>query len=294
MAGHGTLARILVATLATLGISCQGASQESERALERLKEIHQTLMDRDQVFSIRETLAELEVLEPKLPADNPVVQGELNYLRGYVLARKGEAEEAFTRTGEALRIDALSPFLPEEERVYAIHRLATLAEEIGEWDVAIESDRKILSLSGSEFNEDQRLGIRAQLGFCLHEAKNYAEAMTVNQALLAEGEKRYGLDSTQLLVVITNLAQNAYELGEFEVAKSFLERRLSIATKHEAQSHIDDSFFQLGVLAFEQGHSKEAESLMKRRLELTEKSGDEDRIESAQEDLRILYEKMGR
>ncbi|MDP9195704.1 MAG: tetratricopeptide repeat protein [Pseudomonadota bacterium] len=288
--------KILVATITTMGFSCPANAQDAGAAAARLKEIHRTVMDPQQVFSIRVTLAELEKLKQDIPASDIEAQGEFHYLQAFVLYRAGKMAEALPHSLEALRIDDKKPFLTAYERSRFIYSIARQAEDTGQWGTAIEHYRRAIPLfdADPEFDEDQRLGARERLGFCLHEAGQYQEALTLNREILAKGEKLFGPDSEKLLVVITNLSQNTYMLGQADESRRFLERRLAIATKHDDQNHVDDSLFQLGVLAFEQGHPDEAEKWMKRRLDLARKSGDDDRIDKAEEDLQILYKKMGR
>ncbi|MDR2690526.1 MAG: tetratricopeptide repeat protein [Azoarcus sp.] len=280
-----------VALMMALGLSCNASGGTT--VLERLREMHQMLMDPEQIFSISATMTELDALAAKIPSGDSPARGEVDFLRGYVHGRKGESAEAVHFTREALRIDAVTSFLTENDRNYALYRLAVNAKDAGEWEIAIDAYKRVIPrfARNPALDDSQRLGMQENLGFCLHEAGKYAEAMTINKKVLAGGERLFGAKSPELLNVINNLAQNAYELKDYVAARIYLERRLKIAAQHEEVFHVDDSLFQLGVLAFEQGQPKEAEDFMKRRLELARKSGDEDRIKNAEEDLRVLYEK---
>lgn len=270
----------------------------AEDALPRLKEIHRLVMDPSRTFSISETLAELDGFERDLAGTAPdgIARGELNYLRGFILYRAGRTQDSLAPMREALRIDALTSFLPGSERTRALYRLANQAETLKQWPLAIETYRQVLPLFDADqaVTPTQRLGTRERLAFCLHEAKRFTEARQLNQEVLEGGEQLFGPESEKLLVVITNLAQNKYELGDFAGARAILERRLAIAGKHGDEARVEDSLFQLGVLAFEQDQRQEAESFMRRRLALAEKSGNADRIAEAKEDLDILYQKLGR
>ncbi|WP_243368339.1 tetratricopeptide repeat protein [Microvirga solisilvae] len=253
-------------------------------------------MDPDQFFSIRETLAELNTLEKKVSSGDQEAQGELNFLRGFVLYRAERAAESLPPSVEALRIDAARPFLSDQERTRLTYNIALQAEAVGDWRMAIEFYKKAMPLfdAASEYSEDQRLGLRERLAYCLHEARSYSEALALNKQVLAGGEKLFGPDSSKLYTVLTNLAQNAHALNEMSAARGFLERLLDIAMKRKAMDKVDTALFQLGVLSSEEGRFKEAEAFMKRRLELAEKSGNASRIADAKEDLEILYEKTPR
>jgi tetratricopeptide (TPR) repeat protein len=292
------LKRVAAVLMTAFGLSnisnISNSASKEPVVFDRLREIHQRLMDPEQVFSISATLATLDALEAQVPEGDLPARGELNFLRGFVFGRNKESTEAVHFTREALRIDAATPFLTEDDRSNALYRLAINAEDAKEWDVAIDAYKRVIPLFAQDpsLNDSQRLGTLERLGFCLHEAEKYAEAMTVNREVIAKGEQLFGTESPKLLKVLTNLAQNAYELKDYATAQSFLERRLKIAKQYEKAFDVDDSLFQLGVLAFEQGRQKEAEDFMKRRLEIARKSGDHERIENAEDGLRMLYEKL--
>ena len=290
------MGRSLAVILSLTGLVSPAFSGEAKGSLQRLKEMHQTLMDLNRVFSISATLAELKQLEKTIPAGDSEARGELNYLRGFVLYRADRPAEALPPSLEALRIDTAIPFLPDRERTRLIYNIAFQAEAIGDWRTAIDHYRKAMPLfdASSEYSEDQRLGLRERFAYCLHEAGRYSEALALNMQVLAGGEKLFGLESNKFFTVLTNLAQNAYVLGDLSTAQGYLERLLAIATKHDDRDQINTALFQLGVLSFEQGRFEKAEAFMKRRLALAEKSGVSDRIADAKEDLEILYTKMKR
>lgn len=271
------------------------ARAQAPSATARLQEIRQMIMDPGQIFSISATLAELDGLERRLGSEqaDPTGHGELNYARGFLHYRAGRPEQAVGPMQTALRIDEGSHFLNEKERARFTYQLASQAEELKLWDTAIDAYRKASAAFEADpaESEDQRAGTLERLAYCLHEARRFGEARTINERVLATGERLFGGDSDKLLVVITNLAQNSYELGDFDAARRYLDRRLAIATAKGRSSHVDDALFQLGVLAFERGQKREAEDFMTRRLEIARRSGDRARITAAEEALAILHEK---
>lgn len=192
----------------------------------------------------------------------------------------------------AMRTDDVSA----DEDSGADYALARQAEAAGQWQTAIDHYQRMIPRIDADpaMSEDQRCGVRERLAFCLHEAECYAEARTINEEILARGETLFGPESDKLLVVIANLSQNAYCLGDLATARTLLERHLSLASRHRDTSCVDASLFQLGVLSFEQGQAQEAKRFMKHRLSLAEESADPERIADAEADLRILYEKLGR
>ena len=56
----------------------------------------------------------------------------------------------------------------------------------------------------------------------------------------------------QIRGVLTNIAQNCYELGEFDQARAYLQERLQIALNAQDHATVYDCYFQLMVLAHEQ------------------------------------------
>lgn len=269
-------------------------TQGEHGVTQRLQELHRMIMDPTRTFSASATLKELEELEARVSPLPTEARGELCYIRGFILYRTGRGAEALGPSSEAMRIDASQPFLPASERPHFLYSVAKQAEEVGEWDIAIDTYTQVIPLFDADpgLSESQRLGTRERLAFCLHEAGKYGEAFAINESILASGVRLFGPDSEDLLVVITNLAQNAYKLGDLGKAKSFLSRRLDIALKHDAAFHVDDALFQLGVVAYEQGQPDVAEMFMRRRLELARASDDPWRVEEAEEALEELHRRM--
>lgn len=164
-----------------------------------------------------------------------------------------------------------------------VYLLAVHAEQMGHWSDAIRYYEKSIALFDTvpKVDENQCAGTQERLAYCLHEAGEYLRARQINEQVLATGERLYGANSSKLNVVLTNLAQNAYMLHDYDTARTLLERRLALSLQHDESAHIDDCLFQLGVLAFEQGRLDDAQALMQRRLDLASKSGDLQRIEDA-------------
>ena len=141
---------------------------------------------------------------------------------------------------------------------------------------------------------DQRLGIRQQLGYVLHEAKRHAEALEVNVPLLADGERLHGKDDDNLRGLITNIAQNLHALGRKSEADPYFVRAIALAKASGKIWNEQDLLFQRGVLAFELGRHDEARRLMRERIDLLVKNNRTKLIEGAREDLTILEGKIRR
>lgn len=281
--------------LQPIGASSARAQTSS---LGRLRDIRELVLDPKREFSISRTLAELDEIETTIKGTGPdsPERGELNYLRGFIHYKAKRPEQSLPPSVEAIRIDDAAPFLPPALKLKFVYNVATQAAELGRWPLAVTHYRKSLALfpSDPDTTEDQRLGTMQELAYCLHEAKQFAEAKAVNEEVLAGGERLHGAESDKLITVLNNLAQNVYGLGDLEAPRPLLERRLAIALKHGEDEAAEDTLFQLGVLAFETGRKDEAETLMKRRLAMAEASRDPARIRAAKVDLEELHAKMRR
>jgi len=293
---RGVLPTACAAALAILGGASPTTAENAQEARARLAEIRRTVTDPGGFYSVSATLAELDKIEQKVSTGDLRARGEVNYLRGFVLYRAGGPKESLPPSREAFRIDSAVPFLATGERTPLLYSIAEQAAKLDDWGIAIDAYRKVIPLldANPEIPQQERLWAREQLAYCLHEAGSFAEALTVNKEALAEGEKLSGPDSDKLLIVLTNLAQNNYALGDKASARRLLERVLSIATKHRNTKHLDNSLFQLSALSFDEGRPAEAEKFMKERLAQARKSGDPAWIKDAQEDLAMLHEKMRR
>ena len=261
----------------------------------RLAELQTTLFDPNARFSISATLAELSSLETGAAAGpDSSVLGRITFLRAFVEYKAKRPEDSIRDGIAALRIDAKSPFLSDSERMHLLYETASQAENSGDCQTAVPYFQQALVLMKSDpaSTQGERLGTAERIGYCLHELKRYDEARTLNQATLAGGIALYGADSPKLTTVLTNLAQNTYELKDFAAARGYLQQALAIATKAHEPDKVDNYLFQLGVLAFETHDSAEALRLMQSRVPLAEASGQSDLTKKAKDDLAILLGKL--
>jgi tetratricopeptide (TPR) repeat protein len=264
-----------------------------EKPLERLAEINKMVFDPNARFSRKAVLAELDRIETATGADTPD-RGRVTYLR-HVVERKAGRDANSVQHGEAaLSIDERTPFLAPRDRMMLIYYIAQHAEGDDDCAAALPLYRRTIALmtDSRDIKEDERLAARERLGYCLHETRQFAEARHVNEGVLSGAEALFGLDSPKLMTVLTNLAQNNYELKDLDTTRSIMERVLPIAIKVDDAEVIDRTLFQLGVLAFETGRADDACDLMQRRLDLATASGDEERIETAEEALQTLKKKL--
>ena len=136
--------------------------------------------------------------------------------------KHGDYAEALQLGDACLALESASAIAPADH-ILLIHRVATSAENMERYDVALSRYRTVLdfdaSAKGSLLTDAQRLGVRENIGFVLHEDKQYAQAVASNRATLTEAERIFGPGDGRLTTILTNLAQNEYELGQFAEAE---------------------------------------------------------------------------
>jgi tetratricopeptide (TPR) repeat protein len=254
---------------------------------QRFAPVHATVLDTDGAFSYSETYPKLEAIEQlarRIGADSPERARVLD-LMSLVRFKHGDYAEALLLGDACLALTSASAIVPAD-RILLMHRVATSAENMERYDLAVSGYRTVLdfdaSAKGSLLTDAQRLGVREHIGFLLHEDKEYAQALASNRATLAEAERIFGPNHGHLTTILTNLAQNTYELGQFAEAQATLQRSLGIARGAGKDDMADEMLFQLGVLAFERGDVEGARSRMKERLQTATDAHDDERIAHAQ------------
>lgn len=254
---------------------------------QRFAPVHTTVLDPGGAFSYSETYPKLEAIEQlarRIGADSPERARVLD-LMSLVRFKHGDYAEALQLGDTCLALKSATAIAPAD-RILLIHRVAKSAENMERYDVAVSRYRTVLdfdaSAKGSLLTDAQRLGVRENIGFVLHENKEYAQALASNRSTLADAERIFGPNDGRLTTILTNLAQNTYELGQFAEAQATLQRSLDIARAAGKDEVADEMLFQLGVLAFERGDIEGARSRMKERLQAAADAHDDERIAQAQ------------
>lgn len=260
-----------------------------------LQGLRATLLDSDAVFSGSAMLESLVALQ-----DRALQLGEHSPQRGWLAesisrlqSKRGDSESVLEHGRLALAIHQQRPFLDDEAFFYLHYRLATAAQD--EQAFADSLAHLAVCLAHPQLaslDPEQQLGLRQTRGYLLHEAGRFAEALASNQALLADGERAFGVNDERLGQVLNNLAQNHYELGQPERSQAALLRRLAIAEKAQAHDEQAQALFQLGVLAWELGDAQVARSWFQQRLLRAQALDDDDLIEAAQDDLTDLERRV--
>jgi len=192
--------------------------------------------------------------------------GMLEYRRGDRLKARG------------LLIDGLGvdPGAADPNQLVRDHYfLAGVASDLRNFQLAAEHYAKAAqcSAAATDFDVNQRLGIRERQAFALHEAGRFMDAYEVNRSLLEEGEGRFGADDPRLGTVIVNTAQNLYGLRRLAEAESYLQRALVSAQAGGEIEREQDFLYQLAVLAAEQGKVTAARGYLAERVTRLERGG---------------------
>lgn len=183
----------------------------------------------------------------------------------------------------------------EAERSLFYGWASLYAERAGLYDEALKLGQKGLAIVEEDnASLDRKIILKRNYGFILHEAGRFEAARQYNLETLAylekvkdsSEEKNWRLEREKL---ITNLAQNAYELKDFSSAEKYLNQRLALTETHlaEFESERIDTYFQLGVLAAERGDQVTAKAQLDKMLDLAKASGKDSEIKSAEQ--RMAY-----
>ena len=132
------------------------------------------------------------------------------------------------------------------ERLYW---LGVTAEAAGQWETALTHLRAAQQLIEAGqgrpdvWTPSRKLGLRERIGYALHEAGHYIQALTHNQQLLQDARQTLGADNPHLRSVLNNLAQNAYDLRDLPQAEQWLHERLRVASlPHNAAAEAGTAF----------------------------------------------------
>lgn len=223
----------------------------------RFAPLYTTVFTEGGTFSGSAMSADLQALEPLLRQPGTAARDifRLYYTEASVYARRGMPEEAAAAARKALAAlpepgsaelayphfflrhssirwladsgqhDAALKLVHSIQARYPLQRIASLPPEM-RWDSSGAEPR------ARDFpSQLQILGVYEDEAYVLHEQGRYREAKQANMRLLAVARERLkalGMPQ-QLRGVLTNIAQNCYELGELDEARAYLQERLQIA-----------------------------------------------------------------
>jgi tetratricopeptide (TPR) repeat protein len=211
---------------------------------------------------------------------------QLLILLGRVEFKRRDLAKARDFLIDGLAMDA-GPTADANELTRDHYLLAGVAGDLKSFQTAAEHYDKAVEFSkaATEFDANQKLGIRERHAFALHEAKRYAEAYAANLELLEDAERLFGAGDHRLSTVLINMAQNLYALKKLAEAQTYLQRALDIAQARSDIEREQDLLYQLAVLASEQGSAGEARGYLAERVERLEKRGPSKLMEAARRSL---------
>jgi tetratricopeptide (TPR) repeat protein len=238
-------------------------------------------------------LAKLETLARQI-GEQSTERARVLRILSLAQIKQGKYEDVIASASKSLEIQAKSGALPAPAPFQLHYQIAVAAEALGRDDLELTHVREAVALLGTapELPPDQRLGLRQKLGYALHKAGDYKEALAVNEAALKDAEKLFGPDDARLLGLLNNTAGNQFELKNYPAAGKLLQRRLDLATKSHEIEIADDSLLQLSLLALQEGDPTAARQLLERRVALVKDSGNAVLIEKARQDLAEFDRKM--
>jgi tetratricopeptide (TPR) repeat protein len=261
----------------------------------RVAALKAEIYDPNVTFSRSAKLAELRMLVDDGKARGNALDAVRDSLLMIALieSKGGETKDVVAACREAFAIKDAST-LPDERSARAHHMCADHLKDLEEFEEAATHYRLgIQSMKlAPVFTEDQRLGSGQDLGYVLHEAGKYQEALENNLEVLAGGERLHGAENPLLRSLVTNIAQNLHSLERKTDAGPYLLRALAMARADEKVWHEQDLLFQLGVLAHETGDNETARRHMKERIDVIKKHKRDDLLADATDDLKILEDKI--
>lgn len=269
----------------------------AEQFAQRFNPLRDTVYDASAMFSGSAMSADLAALRPLaegLGAESTEL-AQLLWLQFVVYSKRQMDDEGLPLGLRALAIRSAQGDLTPTERYEQHYAIGESALQSEEYDTAIEHLRQSAHWAdhaSATLSAEQKLGIREEIGYALHEAERFAEALAHNQQLLADAQRAFGsATDVRLSGLINNLAQNAYELGDAPQAQRYLQQRLALGQALKDDDIVLDTLFQQGVLAHESGNSALAHSLLQQRVAIAHANGDEDLLEEARATLAELAER---
>lgn len=272
-------------------------SSPAQQFAQRFTPLRDTVYDEGAMFSGSAMSADLAALRPlaeTLGAESAEL-AELLWLQFVVYSKRQMDDEGLPLGLRALAIRSARGSLTPTDRYQQHYALGESALQSEEYDTAIDHLRQAAHWAdqeGAALSMEQKLGIREEIGYALHEAGRFSQALAHNQQLLADAQAAFGTSTdVRLSGLINNLAQNAYELGDHAAARSHLAQRLALGQALHDDDIVLDTLFQQGVLAHETGDAALARSLFEQRVAMAHVSGDEDLLAETQATLAELAER---
>lgn len=258
--------------------------------LEKLKALEFQILDPGARFSASEALHDLLAIHEELHLSAAAAREQQRalHLIHLVNFKIEKFEEAFEYGFRAMKIDPEIGHLSSNAAMMFPYRMGECAMKLAHFSEAVSYYKQVLVVLNeqSEEESDAKLGTLEKIGFCLHEAGSFEEAYDSNLGLLERAEAFFGEADPTLSSVLTNLANNLYEMGQFPEAQSFLARGYGICAEIPEKAY--EFLFQLGVIAAESGDIEMAEEWFQRQLAMAELLAHDDFIDEALSNLAMI------
>lgn len=259
----------------------------AKRFAKKFNRLRRTVYDAKSMFSGSRMSADLAALQPlaeAVGADSDEM-ADLLWLQFVVFHKRQQDTEGLPLGLRALAMRAAKGGLTPTERYEQHYAIGESALEAKDYDTAIEHLQQSAHWAAHEgvtMSTEQKLGMREEIGYALHEAGRFAEALAHNRQLLADAQAAFGFGSDRRMSgVINNLAQNAYKLGKHAEATTWLQQRLALGQALEDTDIVLDALFQLGVIAHEKRRTAEARAFFQQRVDIARAQDDEYLLEGA-------------
>lgn len=283
----GMFRKSVAALGAVLGLSAQAANPGAGTATgfeARFAPLYATVFSEGGSFSGSAMSRDLQALEPLLSKTKARDTFLLYYTEASVYGRRGMPAEAAKAAQAALvampqvsdpqwayahfflryssirwladseQYEAALKLVRSFQSQYPLPQIERLPVEM-RWD-----DSHPIPQARDFPSQLQILGVYEDEGYVLHEQGKYREARLANERLLPVSRQRLKAlgKMERMRGLLTNIAQNCYELGEFDQARAYLQERLQIALNEQDHATVYDCYFQLMVLAHEQKQAQQA------------------------------------
>lgn len=264
----------------------------------RLSTLAAKLYDSTDTFSASAMIAEIDALlayaKGKPGAETQLRDGHM--MVGLLEEKRQRPVQAVAAFKRGFAVAGAAPQEPLRALWDNFH-LADLAREDQDWLLAAKHYEAAAShMAGlTQFADTQRFGLISDQAFVLHEAGQYADALAVNQRLLADAERILSPTDADLRPVVINIAQNLHALGRKAEAEPYLVRALAIVRASKNVWYEQDLLFQTGVLAFELGRPADARKAMLERIDVINRCDHPDKamlLLKAREDLAFLEDQI--
>ena len=200
--------------------------------------------------------------------------------------------ESIARLNRALDLNESEAFLSREEVVdarcwlafcYAISRKRNVARSIFE----------ALTRQLAECEVTFRVMGMRHIGYMMHEAGMYEDALSHNKALMEAMPPNEEMIEDKY-IVWRNIAENLYCLRRAKEAAKVLEEILNDAERISRFDTASEISFKLGVLSYESRRNEVAIEWMRRAVDLAGKTGSRHLLASAEENLEVLFDRIKR